>query len=187
LNRAERLRLFVAADIDAPHLTRIQELTGELQGSLPPARWIPRENQHITLKFLGATSPDLLGAVSGVCAAVAARHGKERVSLSRLGAFPNPARARVLWVGVVDRAEILERLASDLDRGFTPLGFTAEARGFTPHLTLARFKAPARLGALPAFSTEELPPVSVDHLSLYRSRLSPRGAVYELIDSFALA
>jgi RNA 2',3'-cyclic 3'-phosphodiesterase len=67
------------------------------------------------------------------------------------------------------------------------LGYAREARAYTPHLTLARMKslAPIR-GPLPIAPTELLP-FSIDHLTLYRSRLSPRGAVYEALERFALA
>jgi RNA 2',3'-cyclic 3'-phosphodiesterase len=183
----ERLRLFVAADVDARLLAHVGELTQELRTSLADARWIPLENQHITLKFLGGTSQELVSALTDVCSSVAASIPKNEVSLSGLGAFPNPKRARVLWVGFADAAGTLARLASALDRGFEPLGFTAEQRAFTPHLTLARFKVPARLGQLPALPAEKLPPVPIDEISLYRSKLSPHGAKYEVIDSFALA
>jgi 2'-5' RNA ligase len=187
VNRAERLRLFVAADLDAQLLSRIGDLTQELRASLTEARWISEANQHITLKFLGGTSSELLGAVGDVCATVAASTPGNNVSLSGLGAFPNSNRARVLWVGVADATGTLARLASALDRGLEPLGFNPEERPFTPHLTLARFKVPARIGQLPPLPVGKLPQVPIDEISLYRSRLSPRGAIYELINSFALA
>jgi 2'-5' RNA ligase len=182
-----RLRLFVAANVPDAHLREIEGLTEPLRAAIATARWTPLENQHITLKFLGATSSEDVPGVRAVCAAVASSHVRSRVWLAGIGAFPNLRRARVLWVGVDDPFRSLARLASDLDAGFRPLGFAPEERAYTPHLTLARLKTPVRIDAVPELRAEELPPVSIEQLSLYRSRPSPRGAVYELMDSFALA
>jgi RNA 2',3'-cyclic 3'-phosphodiesterase len=185
---AERLRLFVAADVPDDHLARIHELTTELRAQLRDARWIPQANQHITLKFLGATDEDTLIDVKRVCAEVADAYSSVAIRLSRLGAFPNARRARVVWIGIDDPHGLLGRLAAALDDGFRALGFAPEERAYTPHLTLARLKSPAPVGdfasALPEVEWE---PFGIDHLSLYRSRLSPRGAVYELLERFALA
>jgi RNA 2',3'-cyclic 3'-phosphodiesterase len=183
----ERLRLFVAVDLPPQHLARVESITRELGGKLAEARWIAPENQHITLKFLGATGSDRLAAVTDACASVAFAHRAFDVSFSGLGAFPSARRMRVLWLGIDDPARGLEHLALDLDRLLVPLGFPAEERAFTPHLTMARFKVPARLDGPLAAPAGDLSPMSVDHLALYRSRLSPKGASYERLEAFALA
>jgi RNA 2',3'-cyclic 3'-phosphodiesterase len=145
------------------------------------------ENQHITLKFLGATSSDDLPRVREVCTEVAGGHLHGEMWLEGMGAFPNLRRARVLWVGIDDPFRALTQLASDLDHRFEELGFAAEERAYTPHLTVARMRTPARIDHLPELRSDELPPIAIDHLALYRSRPSSRGAVYELMNSFALA
>lgn len=187
MTSGERLRLFVAVDVPPDHLARVQELTAPLRAALDGARWTPESNQHITVKFLGSTPSERLAEVAGVCAEVASMHASVQVHLNRLGAFPNLRRARVLWMGIDDPDGLLERMAGALDGGFEALGYAREARAYTPHLTLARMKFPAPIREpLPVVDTE-LPPFSVDHLSLYRSRLSPRGAMYEALERFALA
>jgi RNA 2',3'-cyclic 3'-phosphodiesterase len=187
MTNEERLRLFVAADVPDRHLSRIAELTEELRDLWPSARWTAAENQHVTLKFLGPTTVGGLGEVRRVSTHVAEQNPRSKIWLSQFGAFPNQRRARVLWIGIADPYGSLRRAASDLDLEFESLGYRAEERAFTPHLTLARFKVPTRIDALPTLAVDELPAVPFEHLSLYRSRLSPRGAVYELLDNFALA
>ncbi|MDP9225361.1 MAG: RNA 2',3'-cyclic phosphodiesterase [Actinomycetota bacterium] len=182
------LRLFVAVDVPPGHLARVEALTNELDAALSGARLVPRGNQHITLKFFGATAPDRLEAVKEVCATAAASRRAANVSLSGFGGFPSSRRIRVLWVGIDDPSHILELLASALDRAGNPLGFPVEERAFTPHLTVARFKVPARFeGPLPRLSVSDLAPLPVDRLALYHSRLSPKGATYERLETFALA
>jgi 2'-5' RNA ligase len=91
-------------------------------------------------------------------------------------------------MGINDPDDLLGRLAAALDEGLRVLGFAAEERAYTPHLTLARLKSPAPVGDLATTLPEaDWEPIEVDHLSLYRSRLSPRGAVYELLEKFPLA
>jgi RNA 2',3'-cyclic 3'-phosphodiesterase len=187
VSSGQRLRLFVAADVPGDHLTRLQEATTELRSALPQARWTPEGNQHVTLKFLGATAPEQLPDVAGVCASVAASHQAAHVQLGALGGFPSMRRARVLWIAIEDPDSLLPRLAADLDRGFEALGFAAEERAYTPHLTLARMKSPAPVDGARFPGIAENAPIDIDHMTLYRSRVSSKGAVYESLDRFALA
>ncbi|MBW3594286.1 MAG: RNA 2',3'-cyclic phosphodiesterase [Actinobacteria bacterium] len=183
----ERLRLFVAASIPREHLDRVQEEIAPFKQKVVNARWTPVENQHVTLKFLGSTPADRLDEVATVCEIVAAGREPAQVALTEVGAFPSKNRVRVLWVGLDDPASLLAGVAADLDRGFEPLGFPAEARAYTPHLTLCRFKIPVPLkGGLPELDLSDLPPFDVGAIQLFRSRLSPKGARYEVVREFAL-
>jgi 2'-5' RNA ligase len=182
---AERLRLFVAADVPADHLERVAEVSEGLRARVPGGRWTAPENQHLTLKFLGSTPGERLDDVRAAIADVAGRHRPARVSLTAVGAFPSPRRARVVWIGVDDPGGLLPALAGDLERVLEPLGYPAERRAFTPHVTLARFATPARLDA-PPDDAVDAPPFSVDEIVLYRSRLSRAGARYEPLSAHAL-
>ena len=181
-----KLRLFVALAVPEAELAKVEAATAELKEQLRGARWVPRANQHVTLKFLGATSSDRLDAVARVCALVARSHSSGHARLSHLGAFPSARRARVLWVGLEDPARLPGRLADDLADAFEPLGYGRENRPFTPHLTLARFKDPRPLPALPELPGR-LEPFPISEIELFSSRLHPGGARYELIERFPLA
>lgn len=62
-------------------------------------------------------------------------------------------------------------------------GFAPETRSFRPHLTLARFKTPARLPELPAV---DLGAARLERLHLMRSDLRPEGARYTVVDGWSL-
>ena len=187
MNEAKPVRLFVAADVPETHLAWLERKTTGLRDRYRGGRWAPIANQHVTLKFLGSTPPDRLEDVAKMCATVAQTHDASAVALSGLGSFPSNRRMRVLWVGLTDERELLSRLAADLEQAFEPLGYKAEARDFTPHLTLARFRTPVRLSEpLPDVGLEELPAWPVDRIRLYRSHLSPKGATYEVLKEFEL-
>lgn len=184
---SDKLRLFVAVTIPPDRLEAVDRALEPLKPALGDARWVPVANQHVTLKFLGWVGPDLVEPVHEVCARVARSHAAARVSLAPMGTFPGRTRVRVLWAGLDDEASLLTSLAAGLDSGLERLGFAAETRPFTPHLTVARLRRPKRLEAgLPVLPDEALRPFEVRDLHLFRSHLSPRGARYEAIAAFPL-
>ena len=181
----ERWRLFVATPVPYERLAELERETELLRERWPDARWIPPANQHVTLRFLGATPLGLLAPLGEVLGATAARARPEEISLRGFGAFPTAARARVLWAGIDDPAGLLSGLARSLDDALKGLGFEPEERDYTPHLTLARFRSPVRLAELPAHDPA-LEPFSVTEMILYRSHTSPKGARYEPLAHYPL-
>src|SRR5436309_2829655 len=93
---AASLRLFVALEVPEQAREAIGAAFAPIRGRFPKARWVPPENQHVTLKFLGATWPRLSGWVIDTVAAVATSHHPVETRVSGVGAFPKPVRARVL-------------------------------------------------------------------------------------------
>jgi 2'-5' RNA ligase len=187
-NAQERpLRLFVAADVPVDQRLRLQGLVEPYRDRFPEGRWTAPENQHVTLKFLGATPRSSLERLDEVLAAVASGGRAGEVALTQLGVFPTRRRARVLWAGIHDPGSVLAGVAGALDMALGPRGYRIEKRGFTPHLTLARFKTPVALqGPLPALPEGTFAPFWVERIVLYSSRLHPHGARYEPVASYAL-
>jgi 2'-5' RNA ligase len=93
----------------------------------------------------------------------------------------------VLWAGLEGEVAELGLLAGDLDRRFALAGWQAEARAFTAHLTLARFKGAARLTNLPRFEGPGPSEFTVTEIVLYRSFLASGGSRYETIGRYGLA
>jgi RNA 2',3'-cyclic 3'-phosphodiesterase len=186
LNTDKPLRLFVATGVPERHLEWLREQTADLRSSLPGARWTEPAAQHLTLKFLGSTPGELLPKLGGVLEGTAARHAPASVSLSVIGAFPSRRRARVLWMGVEDPSGVLRELAADLDSSLRTLGYEPERRAYTPHLTLARFKSPISVPDSTPIDGRAMSSFVVNHLTLWRSRLHPSGARYEVVETFEL-
>ena len=187
MSESDKLRLFVAFDLPRPLLDEIDVATAPLRERWPRARWVPIENQHVTIKFLAwVPVPGLEAVVSALQTAVTA-HEPISLELGRYGVFPGPRRARVLWLGFVEASDRLGALAAAVDVAPKPIGFEREQRGFTPHLTLARFREPERVD--PVALDEAEPPegsLEVDRITLYRSHLSPKGPRYEALQGFRL-
>lgn len=180
-----KLRLFFAVALPAQQLDWLDERCRAMAEQWPEARWTSAGGRHITLQFLGATDRALVGAIGAVGARVAAAHEPAPGRLGGLGVFPSLRRARVLWAGLEDHAGLLPSLAGALNEGLAELGFEAEKRRFSPHVTLARFRTPARVEALPELRSPP-PAFEIGSFALWRSLLSPKGASYELLQEFPL-
>lgn len=176
----DKLRLFTAVTLPEPQVAWLDEAVAELKG-LPGARWVPPENRHVTLNFLGWVPSDDLERVIAAVDLVAPRHRSATAALAGLGAFPRERRARVLWAGIDDPSGVLAALATGLGEELRTVGYEPEERAYTAHLTLARFKTPRSLeGLLPALP-EPPGPFAIDRVTLFRSRLSSAGSRYEVL------
>lgn len=180
---AKPLRLFVAVEVPEAVRTALAESVEPVRERFPKARWVPAENQHVTMKFLGRTYPRLVEWVTGTVTGVARDHPSFATRVQGLGAFPNARRARVLWAGLDDADGHLERLAASLDEALAK-EFKPEQRAFTAHLTVARFDPPVGLEPLEvAFESE---PFAIDRLVLFRSHLRRPAPVYEPLGTYPL-
>jgi 2'-5' RNA ligase len=183
---AKPLRLFAAVDIPDRAKDAVVQAVAPWRERLGKGRWVPPENWHVTMKFMGRTWPRLLDWVEGACRDAAASIRPFGVSLAGMGVFPGPTRARVLWVGFKDPEGSLPALARELDERLAR-EFKPEKRPFRGHLTVARFSppVPVREVAEELEATRlDVEPFEVRSLVLYRSHLSPKGARYEALRSF---
>lgn len=174
------MRLFVAVELPATVKDELDHVIGTLRPSLPDAKWVPRDNLHLTIAFLGEVGADRIeGIVAALREAVAAT-GAFVARLAGSGAFPSPRRARVLWAGLEAEGERLASVAAASIRALEPLGFAAEARAWTAHVTIARIRVPADVSrALPIpFTPVEFPNHEV---ILFRSRLARPAPRYEAV------
>jgi 2'-5' RNA ligase len=182
---AKPLRLFVAIEIPEPAKTLVDDAFRPWREEFPQARWVPRENWHVTMKFLGRTWPRLTEWVPERVEAAAGEVRPFRVALAGLGSFPSRRKGRVLWAGLEDEGAGSTQLASVLDENLQD-EFPPEKRPFHPHLTVARSDPPLSLP--PEFSETVLRTEAweVDHLVLFRSHLRRPAPRYEPLASFAL-
>jgi len=182
---AKPLRLFVAVDVPEGVRDAVESAVAPWRERYPRAKWVPKQNQHVTLKFLGSTWPRLVDWVHEAAAAAAAANEPVRTRVTGLGVFPNERRARVLWAGLDDGYRRLARIAASLDEGLSR-EFAPEKRGFTPHLTVARFDPPVKLEGIDEVQVS-LEPFDVDRIVLYRSHLRRPAPLYEPLATFPLA
>jgi 2'-5' RNA ligase len=179
------LRLFVAFDVPREAQDAIDDAIEPLRERFPHARWTPRENRHVTLKFLGQTPAPLGDWVGEQVGAVARATAPIETRTTAIGAFPGGRRARVLWAGLDDGHGRLAALAGALDRALER-EFRPETRAFAPHCTIARSDPPLRIAD--ADLDVALRPVAftVDAIVVIRSHLQRPAPRYEPIGVFPL-
>jgi 2'-5' RNA ligase len=134
-----RTRTFIAVETSPD----IRASAGALQESLAKSgaqvKWTSPETMHITLLFLGEVDDRELHAVCRAVREVAATEPSFPLRVSGVGAFPTPRRPKILWAGITEGAEELQRLYGKFEAELIDLGcYRKEERGYTPHLTLGR-------------------------------------------------
>jgi 2'-5' RNA ligase len=144
------------------------------------ASWVQPENYHLTVRFLGEIDPTFTAKLEGLAMGVAEDRQPFRLTLDRLGAFPNFDRARILWFGG-DAVAAYVDLVRTLNERLRSAGFDPERKRPAAHVTIARIKG--RPDAALERVIGELEPVApqcvgVDRIVLMESRLTPEGAIY---------
>ena len=175
-------RLFVAVDLGAEVHRALESLQVELRPLAPKARWVPPENAHLTLAFLGSTEEAQVPELSRALEAVAGRAKPFDLQFQGGGAFGSSKKPRVLWVGVEGDTAALQRLHGWTEAALKPLGYQPEDRDYRPHLTLARARDPRGDPKLSrcalALAERALGAARIDRLILFRSQPGPGGSKY---------
>lgn len=182
-----KLRAFLAVPLPAEVVRQAQAIQRDLRKALPQVRWVRPEAMHLTLKFFGDVPEEALEKIGKVVLSVGSRQAPFQIEVTGLGIFPSLHRPRVIWLGIREDGS-LKMLYQSLEEGFAHIGFPAEGRPFTPHLTLgrARERLPAPHEALERYRNHSCGAVPVDQLILFESRLQPAGAVYHPLQTFFL-
>jgi 2'-5' RNA ligase len=175
-------RAFVAIELDAP----LRDAMGDLQVLLRPRlggiRLVRPEGIHLTLRFLGDTSPAQAETLRARLAAAAALCPPAQAPVAGLGMFPERGSPRILWLGLEVPPPILD-LQLACERAARTAGFDREERPFRAHLTLGRWRERIPRPDLP---TADLGSTRLDTLVLFRSELRTSGAVYTPLARFPL-
>lgn len=180
------MRTFVAIDLPEPIRSGLRQKQAAFRVACPAASWTRIEGIHLTLKFLGEVPDSQASQVTDALASIAPFQ-PFHIKVKGFGFFPDARRPRVFWAGL-DAPQELAQLAARVEAMMEPLGFPKEARPFTPHLTLARFREPrsqpALLELLRGEGEARLGSFEVSEFFLFESKLSPRGAEYRRLARF---
>lgn len=178
------MRLFVAIEPTSD----LRQALLALRCPLPNVRWLPPEQLHLTMAFLGEVAETQLDQLCRRLATVAAP--RFDLAFDRTGCFPNPHNPRVLWVGCTHKP-LLDQLARDIGQAALACGIRLEERPFHPHITVARVQRTATAVDINRFlempHAHKLPSLAVQEFVLYRSNLSKAGAVHTAVRRFFLS
>ncbi|MDQ1407781.1 MAG: 2,3-cyclic 3-phosphodiesterase [Acidobacteriaceae bacterium] len=187
------MRLFVALEIPPAIRENLAAIRENFSSIGPKLRWVPTENLHVTLKFIGSVPAEKLEAIIDALRRVRA---DKSVKLDFIGY--GGIAAGVYWA-TIEPCPALEKLAADIDRCLEPLGIAKENRAFHPHVTVARFKDRGILEKINDLIHEnaihgdgrylkcEFGSMTPAEFHLMESTTVPTGAIYSKVESFPLA
>jgi 2'-5' RNA ligase len=181
-----RTRTFIGIDIGDAIRANALTLQKELAKSGAEVKWATPGSMHITLLFLGEVDDRELHAVCRTVKQIAEREAPFALRVAGVGAFPTPRRPKIVWAGITDGAEPLQRLNAALEVQMLERGcYRKEERGYTPHLTLGRVKGDADSFTLASEIPKRLAwdggTAAVDEVLVYSSELNRDGPVYTVI------
>lgn len=180
------LRLFAAVVPPADVVAELDRFLEPRREADPSLRWTLPNSWHLTLAFLPSVPEPAADELAEAFAETLTGTGGFEIGLDGAGAFPNPDRAKVLWLGVGPGADELARLASKCRGAATRVGVQVDGARFRPHLTLARANGVPVVRWLRVL--EALGPVrwTAVEVELIRSSALPGGAGYRSLARFAL-
>jgi len=190
----EQIRSFIAIELPEEIKTALARLQDRLKtGGQSGVKWVNPYGIHLTLKFLGNIAASLTDEITGAIETAAHGIPPFHLELKETGGFPNLRRVQVAWVGLGGNIDRLRQLHQGIEAKLVPIGFAAESRPFTPHLTLARLQdrvSPAErqsfgklitsTGLAAAYGFE------INSIKLMKSQLTREGAIYSQISSVRL-
>ncbi len=180
-------RAFISADF--PPISSLDALIADLRSASRDLTVVSADHLHATLKFLGDTEEGLVPEIVSAMREASAGIRPLTLAVRGTGGFPDLSRPRVLWVGI-EGADPLARMARSLDEHLQALGFGAETRPWSPHVTLGRVRGPRGIdrvrALLQAHQDDTFAEVRVEEIRLKRSVLHPQGPEYTTVASVRL-
>ncbi len=176
------LRSFLAVVLPTAILSRIGEVQEDLKSSKADVRWVSPENIHLTLKFFGNIEESQIEPIVKSIEKPVRTTSPIGMTVRGMGAFPGLKNPRVIWVGLNDERRELAPFQNRLEKELEKIGFQPEDRPFHPHLTLGRMRSnrgkDELVRGLERHREEPFGSFQVDRVVLFKSDLTPKGAIY---------
>ncbi|MCL1979069.1 MAG: RNA 2',3'-cyclic phosphodiesterase [Methanomassiliicoccaceae archaeon] len=178
----ENTRLFVSMGISKlPAVRDILERLGEIEGISVP------RNIHMTLRFLGDVEKEKIKELESRMISLE-KYRSFKVSLKGMGVFPNANNPHIIWIGA-EIEDPFTDILSDLDRMLEASSINYDKKPFKAHVTVGRIRTPSVEFANLLAEKQELEAgyFICREIFLMSSKLTPRGAVHSVVNSFHLA
>lgn len=184
------MRAFLAISIPDEVKTRLTAAAQRLAPLAIDVKWRNKDQFHLTLAFLGEVSPAILPHVTAAADRVCSAFPAFVCRSSGYGFFGTKRNPRTLWAGVEPLSE-LEALHANLWKELKKFGYENDETDFSPHITLGRCRESARnhpvVEAMDEDQESDFGEWEVKRVTLYESRLTPRGPIYRSLSHAALA
>ncbi len=176
-------RLFVAVELPGELRRRMVAI----QTGVERVKWVPEDNIHLTLRFIGEVAEDVAGDAADALTTV--RAPPFPLTVDGAGHFESRRRVRALWLGI-ERSDALITLRDRIESALVRTGLEPERRKYKPHITIARLnnRSPGLVRDwLSANAMFRAVPFTVDSLTLFSSHLSREKSIHTAEAEFPLA
>ncbi len=193
LKTNKTMRAFIAVDLSKESKDYLTLVESQFKKSNADVKWIEQDNLHITLKFLGDIDEEQAKKLITAITDIASKNRQFNIKLGQTGAFPSIRSPRIIWVGVTKGDAELKKIAAEIELCAIKTGVPAENKPFSSHITIGRTRSNLNrekliqhLNSLNAECNAEPPESIVKNITFYKSTLTPKGPIYEILIQVSL-
>lgn len=189
------MRLFIAVPVSEQTIEWLKGIIAQIQSELPEdvkkqIRWIPPENYHMTLYFLGGNVPEVQLPAIQQALSTCFSEGMSafEAEVESIGCFPSPQQAKHI-VARLSNTILLQYLQDEVVQNLKPLGFKKPKHRFIPHITLSHLNPVWETCDINMDLTQEETPlfVPIEQVCLYQSLSQPPAWVrYQALKCLSL-
>ena len=182
-------RIFIAVNIKPEK--KIKELLNSFQNKLgeDEIKWIKKDNFHLTLKFIGNTTPEKIILIDEILQSISLNNLKFELDIKGVGIFKKHHNSKILWLGISNFNK-LHKLYRDIENRLTELGIKKEKQEFIPHLTIGRINKYQQPKLLKNIITSQedilFQNVKIDEFVLNETISSNYGIYYKSLTKYKL-
>lgn len=182
-------RLFVAIKIlpNENFIKILSKLKHELKHE--KIKWAEPKNIHLTLKFFGETINENIPKIIDILNTSLQNKNRFTMKIANIGIFGSKYKPKVIWAGIYNTDYICE-IQNCMSKALEIIGYVNDRQNYVPHLTLGRIKfindKPLFNDIILGFKTEYLQEITVSDIILFESKLTKKGAIYQVVKNFNL-
>ena len=181
-----KIRTFLTLEIPQTVRKKLSAHAEVISGheKLQQIRWLPKENYHLTLLFLGNVEYVLISSLQLKLEQNLSHNKAVPFRFSEITPFPFSGTPKIA-AAMLECSEELMQLQHNTAKCVRAFGISLERRRFTPHVTLGRLKSRSRKSL--AFQPQQIFLEGVsEKVVIFQSELTPKGAVYKSLGEISL-
>ncbi len=180
----DTVRAFIAIELNETLRRQLEAAQKRLKTSGADVKWVEPKNIHLTLKFLGDVPKE---KIDELCVAIECGlkgFKKFEFQVSDLGSFPPKGTPRIVWAGVSLGDDLLSQIVASLEKHIAPFYEKKDDKKFSAHITLGRVRSAKNIQALISLLKQNITLSEkqfIEHITLFKSDLTPAGPAYSII------
>lgn len=183
------IRSFLAINVGLDTVRNIEKTQLELKEKTDEAgikiSWVPPQNMHITMRFLGNVTEPMIQAIKDNLEPITSKTPQFQITCGKIGTFEKDHKAKIIWIGVKNQNGELEQFHNTISTLLENAGFKGETQPLSAHVTIGRIKGEDEDGAmeklLSEYETKSFGVSKIRALLCYRSDLKTKGTDYHLL------